>query len=229
MRRINWACVVTVSNLLLGFFAVLLRLKGHLDLALWALVGAFVGDGVDGTIARRTNMTSVFGERLDSLSDLIGFGVAPVFFALHPRTEWDPLLLVACSLYLAGGAIRLARYDPLEQKNKFRGMPIPISGLLLTAFSVVFPAVAWYAVVPALLGILMVSDIPFAKVKFGGRESWWAAVLGAVSLLVLLLSHELPLAMLAFGIPYLVVNLMLSLPGMRRAVHGELGPSLAKE
>ena len=210
MRRINWACVVTVTNLLLGFCAVLLRLKGQVAWALWALVVAFVGDGVDGTIARKTNMTSEFGERLDSLSDLVGFGVAPAMFALLARPEWDASLVAACCVYLAGGAIRLARYDPLEQKDRFRGMPIPITGLLLTSCSVTHPTALWFAAVPAILGSLMVSDIPFLKIKLGGDGTASSLALALLALITLLVTGELTTAMQAFGLVYLVLNLALA-------------------
>src|SRR5207253_414437 len=82
MLRRNIACTVTLINLCCGFLAINLHMMGMNALGMTVLIVAFLGDGVDGYLARKLNQTSAFGERLDSLADLVSFGLAPVFFAL---------------------------------------------------------------------------------------------------------------------------------------------------
>lgn len=210
MWRANIACIFTLSNLICGFFAIMLHLMGvaYWDLALLALLGAFFCDGIDGAVARKTNQTSAFGERLDSLSDLVSFGIAPVMFAIAVRPEWNIGLVSVCGLFLVCGAVRLARYDPLEQKKMFKGLPIPMAGLLLASFSVTSSWIPWFEVAPGLLGLLMISDIPFKKVSFRGFDALLPLCLTVSGLLMLLVYHDLAFAMFSFTFTYLVLNLM---------------------
>lgn len=219
----NLASICTLCNLTCGFLAMVSYLMGHPVWALALLVVGFFLDGLDGALARRTNSASAFGERLDSLSDLTTFGMAPAFMALRSphHLEWEPSLMAVVAMFLVCGAIRLARYDPKEQKYRFSGMPIPMAGLLLAAFSQTSDHVPWFHAAPAVLGLLMVSDVPFMKVSFVGRRMLLPLILGAFSLSVLALNprHDLAVAMLGFTVPYLVLNLFLAL---LRDVRGRL-------
>lgn len=207
--KANIACVLTLSNLLCGFFAIMLVKMEMPHLALAALLVAFVCDGLDGAVARKAKMTSAFGERLDSLSDLTSFGMAPLFFALNARPEWEVGLTFVSGLYLVCGAVRLARYDPAIQKKLFSGMPIPMAGLLLTSLALTWPpSLPGFDFAPGLIGLLMISDIPFRKVSFQGRDILMPLSLGAGGVLVLSIWHDLAFATLAFTFPYLVFNLM---------------------
>lgn len=223
MLTANIASICTLCNLCCGFFAMVLCLMGHPVWALASLVLGFFLDGLDGALARRTNRVSVFGERLDSLSDLTTFGMAPALLALRSpnHTQWELGLVLVVAFYLACGAVRLARYDPCEQKHRFSGMPIPMAGLLLAAFSQTSDHVPWFHAAPAVLGLLMVSDVPFMKVSFVGRRVLLPLILGAFSLTALAFNpaHDLAVAMLAFTVPYLVLNLSLAL---MRDVRGRL-------
>ena len=219
----NIASICTLCNLCCGFFAMVLYLMGHPVWALATVIGGFFLDGMDGALARRTNQVSVFGERLDSLSDLTTFGMAPAFFALRSSNpaHWDLVNVLMVAFFVGCGAVRLARYDPCEQKHRFSGMPIPMAGLLLASFSLTSGHVPWFYAAPAVLGLLMVSDVPFMKVSFVGRRMLLPLTLGAFSLLVLALNreHNLAIATLAFTVPYLMLNLSLAL---LRDVRGRL-------
>lgn len=219
--KANIACVLTLTNLLCGFFAIML-VKGQPYWALVALICAFFCDGLDGAVARKMKTTSPFGERLDSLADLTAFGMAPVFFALNARPEWEIGLTFVCGLYLVCGAVRLARYDPAVQKKQFSGMPIPMAGLLLTSFSMTSDFLPWFDVAPGLIGLLMISDIPFRKVSFSGRDALMPISLGAGGILVLVLFRDLAFATLAFTFPYLVFNLMAAVARDFRARAGAI-------
>jgi CDP-diacylglycerol---serine O-phosphatidyltransferase len=207
----NIACIFTLCNLCCGFFAIMLHVY-HMDsLGLLSLIAAFFCDGLDGALARKTNAVTSFGERLDSLSDLVSFGMAPVFFAMSAHQDWEIGLTVGVALFLVCGAVRLARYDPTEQKHLFKGMPIPMGGLLLSAFSLTSGFLPWFAVAPALLGLLMISDIPFLKVSFHGWNKLLPICLGLFSVGVLIVYYgDVGFATLAFTVPYLLLNLMLA-------------------
>ena len=112
-----------------GFYAILASLKGHYIYSAWAILIANVFDGLDGWVARLTHSTTRFGIELDSLSDLVAFGIAPAVliysWALQSfgRLGWG-----AAFLFVICGALRLARFNVQmgsAESKSFTGMPIP--------------------------------------------------------------------------------------------------------
>ncbi|MEW6214507.1 MAG: CDP-diacylglycerol--serine O-phosphatidyltransferase, partial [Nitrospirota bacterium] len=120
---------LTLCGMFCGFYSILVALKGDYLHAAWAIMIANIFDGLDGWVARLTHSTTRFGIELDSLSDLVAFGVAPSVmlykWALTPfgRVGWaTAFLFVAC------GALRLARYNVQmgsTESRSFTGMPTP--------------------------------------------------------------------------------------------------------
>jgi len=208
MWKANVAVLLTLTNLLFGFFALVLVLKDMPYIALAALLLGFLCDGLDGAVARKHGLTSAFGERLDSLSDLMSFGMAPVMFALSTPRGWPAGTLFVAGLFIVCGAVRLARYDPTEQKHMFKGMPIPMAGLLLASFSLTCWPLPWFDLAPGILGLLMISDIPFRKVSFRGFDALLPVCLGICGVMIMILFQDLAFATLAFTLTYLVLNLM---------------------
>src|SRR5512142_155604 len=152
----------TCLNIAAGYWAIAQVLQGsvsdpgHFDYAAKAIGVAIVADGLDGRIARMTNTTSDFGRELDSLADVITFGVAPAFlawvwgFRMLPgtldadlRTKLIQIGAIASFLFMVAGACRLARFN--IQKNPqpsnpgrpgrkyFVGMPIPAGAAVVCA------------------------------------------------------------------------------------------------
>jgi CDP-diacylglycerol--serine O-phosphatidyltransferase len=144
----------TAGNIAAGFYAITESVRGTtgvaaaFDHAALAIGFAVVFDGVDGRVARMTRTTSDFGKELDSLADVVTFGVAPALLAyvwgfrmlpatLYPmlREKILPLGVVVCFLFLICGACRLARFNisvnpqPMNPgrpgRKYFVGMPIP--------------------------------------------------------------------------------------------------------
>ena len=121
----------TAGNIALGFYAILQTLQGsadaswHFDNAAKAIGFAILFDGLDGRITRMTNTTSEFGRELDSLADVITFGVAPAVLAwmwgFHLLPDWSLSAtahlhlvqsgIIAAFLFLIAGAARLARFN----------------------------------------------------------------------------------------------------------------------
>jgi CDP-diacylglycerol--serine O-phosphatidyltransferase len=196
----------TVGNIAAGYFAITQTIAAigpngdarlHLDWAAIAILFAIPFDALDGRIARMTNTTSDFGKELDSLADVITFGVAPSLLAyiwgFHFLPESvnhqlrDDLLHAGgfiCFLYLIGGASRLARFNishDAQPRNPgrpgrkyFVGMPIPAAAGLLAAsvhFSGAYPNQAWWV---ALIWLVIVGVCGFLMVStwrfWSGKE-----------------------------------------------------------
>ncbi len=126
----------TVGNIFFGYYAILMTMHGNYDLAAHAIGIAIVLDMLDGRIARLTNSTSGFGLQLDSLADVISFGVAPSVLALvwglssvDQRLAW-----IAAFTFIICGAMRLARFNVQASNLKhFVGLPIPAGGGAIAA------------------------------------------------------------------------------------------------
>src|SRR6202167_5447027 len=120
----------TTANIAAGFYAILQTVHGnaaepwHMDFAAKAIGFAVLFDGLDGRIARMTNTASDFGKELDSLADVVTFGVAPALLAwmwgfhmlpvtLPPelRVKVTQIGTIACFAFLMAGASRLARFN----------------------------------------------------------------------------------------------------------------------
>src|SRR5436309_10419610 len=106
---------LTLANLFCGVYAIVSASRGQFDLAGLLVVLGGVADALDGRVARATGSGSRFGSELDSLVDIISFGLAPamiMYFAVMNREGWDWLVVF---LYVACAAIRLARFNRSEE------------------------------------------------------------------------------------------------------------------
>ncbi|MFZ5591898.1 MAG: CDP-diacylglycerol--serine O-phosphatidyltransferase, partial [Bacillota bacterium] len=140
----------------------------HLS-ALMILLAAVL-DGLDGRVARRLGIASEFGKELDSLADLVSFGVAPamLFYGLGlGELGWPGLLGVL--LFVLCGALRLARFNVLNIKTYFLGIPITFAGSLVALFALInlspYVTMHLYLMLAFLLLLswLMVSKIKIPK------------------------------------------------------------------
>jgi len=134
--------LITSFSLFLGFLAMKLAVDGrmadglgnHFSLASYAIIGAAVCDGLDGSVARLTRTQSAFGVQLDSLCDLVSFGVAPgvVMYNLSLH-QLGRVGFAVCFLYALCGALRLARFNVMASRGKasgnFAGIPIPMAAI----------------------------------------------------------------------------------------------------
>jgi len=127
----------TTAGLFFGFFSIIQATKGRFELAAMAIFIAMIMDGLDGRIARMTNTTSDFGVEYDSLADVIAFGLTPALVMY----EWvlggmGKLGWLAAFVYVAAGALRLARFNTqqIADKRYFQGLPIPAAAAVLAAW-----------------------------------------------------------------------------------------------
>ncbi|MDW0110401.1 CDP-diacylglycerol--serine O-phosphatidyltransferase [Sporosarcina aquimarina] len=161
------ANAITLVNLSFGVIALILISKdlSHMSLVFIFLAALF--DRFDGMTARHFHTESAFGKELDSLSDIISFGIAPALLIYHSALS-DMLWvgIAAVIIYIACGAVRLARYNVEEFDGVFRGVPITAAGVILTALYFAIPYVgAPYLVIAMLvLSWAMVSNFKISKV-----------------------------------------------------------------
>jgi len=172
----------TMLNLFFGFFAIVNAIKGNFVQAAWLIIIAGIWDAIDGKIARITHTYSEFGIQLDSITDVVSFGVAPsiliyqsVFYKL------GPLGIILSFFPLLFAAIRLARFnanlDGFEKEN-FTGLPVPVTAVTLATY-VIFSYDIWEGMrfapflIPLVLFLcyLMVSNVEYEMMpKFSFRQ-----------------------------------------------------------
>ncbi len=212
---------LTLAGMFFGFYAITTAIKGNFPKAGWLILIAMVFDGIDGWVARMTNTTSRFGLELDSLSDLVAFGVAPAVllytWALEP---FGRLGFATAFLFAACGALRLARYNvqmTKEEKLSFTGMPIPAAATIV-ASSVIFyhtinetpPEKSIYVLLFTwVLSVLMVSTLRFhgmKELKLAEKKPFWFLL--AVVLMLYVLAVHPPVAVFSFAMAYLFLGII---------------------
>ena len=173
--RAAFPSTFTLLNLLSGFYAIIMTAQGDFEKASWLIVAAGLFDAMDGMMARLVDGVSDFGIELDSLSDIVSFGVAPSFLLYEFGLVRLGLLGgVLAALPAICGAVRLARYNVSfsEKEDYFEGLPIPAQAAAVVAFILVFDDAAWFnglergrvsILVPMVitLSVLMVSTVRF--------------------------------------------------------------------
>lgn len=176
----------TLANLFLGVFAIVAATRGEYSDAGRYIVLGGVADVLDGRIARATRTGSRFGSELDSLVDLVSFGLAPalvMYFAVLNHSGWDWLFVF---FYVACAAIRLARFN-VEQagraKRYFNGLPSPAAGMTLATYywfsqtelyERFLTGLPWQVMLRYLmlvLAFLMISNVKYAAVPTIGYRS----------------------------------------------------------
>jgi CDP-diacylglycerol--serine O-phosphatidyltransferase len=220
----------TLMNLFCGFMAIVMISEGKLTNAAWLIVFAGVFDGLDGFMARLTSSSGQFGAELDSLSDVVSFGVAPglLLYKYGLFTLSQPVGILLAALPAMCGAIRLARYNVEskieESPDYFRGMPIPVQAGMVVSFFLFFRDVPeWFlflenglnqVLIPLtiILSVMMVSSIPFDKlprIKRGYPVDKFKVYWFAISLALLIFFREdgLIIGMMAYIVKGLLTGL----------------------
>lgn len=184
--------LMTAGNLFCGFAALInildavVQIKagmdpsGEIHMAIWFILGACIFDLLDGRLARLGGNESVFGREFDSLADIVSFGVAPALLVWQivlrdfARYGW-----IIAFVYLACGALRLARFNTLAARHEgsggpkdFLGFPIPAAAGLIASLTLFMLWLdtgektigPWKYVLPALM--LFLSFMMFSKVSY---------------------------------------------------------------
>jgi CDP-diacylglycerol--serine O-phosphatidyltransferase len=176
--RVTSPSLFTAANMACGFSAVPLAFNHHSHWAAILMTVAIVMDIADGAVARLVGATSPFGVQLDSLADLISFGLAPaVLVYTWVLPEWPVIAWLAAYFWLACAAFRLARFnftiDPTADKRYFVGMPSPGAAavVIATVFALdlpkdgVGPEILLPAIISVVPALLMVSTVRFRSFR----------------------------------------------------------------
>jgi CDP-diacylglycerol---serine O-phosphatidyltransferase len=225
--------LVTLLNLVCGSVAIIMVFSGEMILASWLIILAALFDFMDGFAARLLNARSSIGAQLDSLADVISFGLAPaaVMFQLILQNPGNnpvaagglPLLPFAGLLLVVAGAWRLARFNSVPgQSVIFKGLPIPATGLFVASLPLMINQMRAASILTGfienrftliavilLLSWLMVSSIPMMSLKFKNliwKDNTYQFILvGSVPLLFVFLRFAaIPLVIIL----YLILSLI---------------------
>ena len=174
---------ITLIGVCIGLTSIKFALDGKFALAIIAILFAGLMDALDGRIARLIKGTSKMGKELDSLGDVISFGVAPAFIMYFWSLQYlDKLGWFVCLMYVVCVALRLARFnvnseeEPSWKDNFFEGVPAPAGGIivlmpLVLSFSglgEIFFKINYDLIVPAffiIVSILLISIVPTYSFK----------------------------------------------------------------
>ena len=173
---LKFADIFTLFNVALGLISIVFAMSNNFDYAAYVLLVAVVFDYLDGKIAAVMQQQNSFGKELDSLSDTVSFGVAPAIFGfslMQYVADIKPFQLtfgiIAFTVFLFCGVLRLARYNITDMKGVYRGMPITLNGIIIPAIyfigSIFYPLAyaKFFPYIYLLLGILMVSSLKVKK------------------------------------------------------------------
>ncbi|MBI2647243.1 CDP-diacylglycerol--serine O-phosphatidyltransferase [Candidatus Woesearchaeota archaeon] len=159
-RLIKFADVFTLTNVIFGIISILFAIKGWYNTASFVLILAVISDYFDGKIAKIMAQQNEFGKELDSLADTISFGVAPAIFGFS--LIQTPLAIICFTIFLFCGILRLARYNIMNLKGAFQGMPITLNGIVIPfAYllrNVVNIEIKFFPYLYLILGVLMISS-----------------------------------------------------------------------
>jgi CDP-diacylglycerol--serine O-phosphatidyltransferase len=213
----------TLAALFGGFYAIVMAMNDRFESAAIGVFCAMVLDSLDGRVARLTHTQSAFGEQMDSLADMVSFGAAPALIVY----EWalkgmGNLGWIAAFVYVAGAALRLARFNVMldvADKRWFTGIPSPAAAALVAGFIWIIDdydidpqAVRWWALfVTVFAGLTMVSNLKYYSFKaINLRKSVPFVAVLAAALVVALASLDPPLVLFGAFVAYAVSGYVVS-------------------
>lgn len=206
--------IITVGNMFCGYACVVFAMQGKLATAALFIGFAIVLDMLDGRIARMTNTSSAFGLELDSLADLVSFGVAPAVLGFAwGLSELGRVGWAAGFIYLVATAMRLARFNiqttsSHSDKRYFVGMPSPPAAGVAAATVYAWPypllgfpqalAAVVVLLVPAALMVSTIRFRSFKNINFGWSRSYMHIIVVATVIALVAIEPRITLVVLAY-------------------------------
>ncbi|MGE5174286.1 MAG: CDP-diacylglycerol--serine O-phosphatidyltransferase [Betaproteobacteria bacterium] len=224
--------LITLSSMFAGFYSIVASFNSDYERAAWAIMIAAVFDALDGWVARMTHTATRFGIEIDSLADVISFGVAPGVLVYtwtlssFGRPGWlGSFFLVAC------GALRLARFNVQmgsAEKKHFTGLPIPASALVIATTVLAYQEIIeilehlklvwladvvgkdyWVLALTFLLAGLMVSNITYHGLKEANlKERRPFGILVAIAAFLAVVAYHPPLFLFLGSITYVAFGIV---------------------
>ena len=213
--------IISLLNMSCGFLSVLSSMNRNFELAALLMIFAIMFDSVDGWVARKTNRqdTLGFGKNIDSLSDVVSFGLAPAIFVYSTinttSTFIQPIVILISLFIVICGVLRLTRYnviaDLIETKD-FIGFPIPGIAFILSTYYLSGLYNMYIALILSLIvSLIMISTVIYPK--FDNIPILAISVILIILLIlpfkIVLLTVNIPaLLLLLFCLYYLIINLI---------------------
>jgi CDP-diacylglycerol--serine O-phosphatidyltransferase len=205
--------IITLGNLLCGIMGLIYLQNGSIEIAAYLILIALILDFLDGFVARITNSYSDIGKQLDSLADMVSFGVLPsmiLFYLLKDADYWRYITLLPAM----ASALRLAKFNiDNRQTDSFRGLPTPANAMVIAAFPFIlhdggpylnpqntFFIICIYSI---LISLIMISDLPMLALKFKSY-AWeinkvrYIFLISSVTLLIVFQFTGVPLILLLY-------------------------------
>ena len=213
--------IISLLNMSCGFFSILSSMNNNFELAALLMIFAIMFDSVDGWVARKTNRqdTLGFGKNIDSLSDVISFGLAPAVFVYSTinttSTIIQPIVILISLFIVICGVLRLTRYNviaDLIETRDFIGFPIPgIAFILATYYLSGLYNIYFALILSVVVSLIMISTIIYPK--FDNTPILAISVILIILLIlpfkIILLGINIPaLLLLLFCLYYLIINLI---------------------
>jgi CDP-diacylglycerol--serine O-phosphatidyltransferase len=232
--------LITLLSMFFGFYSIVASLNSDYERAAWAILIASIFDVLDGWVARITHTATRFGIEIDSLSDVISFGVAPGILVYtwtlssFGKIGWlGSFFLVACA------ALRLARFNVQmggAEKKHFTGMPTPAAALVIATTVLAYEEVLgilegwkldrladamgkdyWVLALTFLLAGLMVSNITYHSLKEANlKERRPFGILVFIAAFLAIVAYHPALVLFLVSILYVTVGIAEALYGLAR-------------
>ena len=170
MKKSSIPNILTFGNLIFGLLSLLMTFETNYKLSIMFILLAGLMDRYDGQVARLLKVTSELGKELDSLADLVSFGVSPsiLIFYLYDFISLGYLGYICFLIFPVAGAYRLARYNNSTFNNVYTGIPITLSGMLVALYALITlnspNNLPLTIIVMFILSYLMVSKFQIKKV-----------------------------------------------------------------
>ena len=221
--------LITAAGIFAGFYVIIAATDGHYNRAAWFILLAAIFDGLDGKVARLTGTSSKFGVELDSLADVISFGVAPgVLLYLWALRPFGKLGWLAAFLYVICGALRLARFNvqvSTVESRRFIGIPIPAAACIVATCVLLFYELGGtgtikmfsMVVLVFILALLMISNVKYLSLKDPElfKRQPFLILVGAIILLIVVVARPEVMLFLV-GMAYMVSGPITSFLGWRK-------------
>jgi CDP-diacylglycerol--serine O-phosphatidyltransferase len=224
--------LITLSSMFAGFYSIIASLNSDYEMAAWAIMIASVFDVLDGWVARMTHTATRFGIEIDSLADVISFGVAPGVLVYtwtlssFGRVGWlGSFFLVACA------ALRLARFNVQmggAEKKHFTGLPTPAAAIVIATTVVAYDGIIeilehlklvwladavgkdyWVLAMTFVLAGLMVSNITYHGLKEANlKERRPFGLLVLIAAFLAIVAYHPALVLFLVSISYVAVGIV---------------------
>ncbi len=216
---------ITLLNLFSGCVGIVFLFQGYVLAAAWMIWAAAIFDFFDGFAARILKVNSAIGKELDSLADVVSFGVLPsaIIFNLFERMDTHPYLSYFGFLVALFSALRLARFNvDTRQSESFIGLPVPANAIMISSFPYIFYEYKFFMltnpyglmVITIVLSLLLVSNIHLFALKFKGygwrgNEVKYLYLIISVILLLLFQFAAIPIIVILYIIFSVILNYIL--------------------